>query len=98
MPGSVLPDPLLLLLPPQAAAAPFAGDKALRDKKRSIDKFVTLNVQQISATLEQVGRWSGRGFLGRREGSGGTLGGGHVGAGARPSAQGRRCRLDAHSS
>lgn len=26
----------------------------MRDKKRAIDKFVTLNVQQISATLEQV--------------------------------------------
>lgn len=26
----------------------------MRDKKRSIDKFVTLNVQQISATLDQV--------------------------------------------
>jgi hypothetical protein len=30
----------------------------MRDKKRAIDKFVTLNVQQISATLEQVGWWA----------------------------------------
>lgn len=33
---------------------PFVEDRAMRDIKRSIDKFVTLNVQQISATLEQV--------------------------------------------
>lgn len=43
------------------------GDRAMRDKKRATDKFVTLNVQQISATLEQVGAGraggSGRGAL-----------------------------------
>jgi len=33
---------------------PFVEDRGMRDVKRSIDKFVTLNVQQISATLEQV--------------------------------------------
>lgn len=38
----------------QAQAKPFVDDRAMRDKKRAIDKFVTLNVQQISATLEQV--------------------------------------------
>ncbi|KAI7837388.1 hypothetical protein COHA_008755 [Chlorella ohadii] len=37
-----------------ASVKPFVDDRAMRDKKRSIDKFVTLNVQQISATLEQV--------------------------------------------
>jgi chemotaxis protein histidine kinase CheA len=44
------------LLPPQAAAQPFVEDRAMRDRKRATDKFVTLNVQQISATLEQAGR------------------------------------------
>lgn len=34
----------------------------MRDKKRAIDKFVTLNVQQISATLEQVGLVGGVGL------------------------------------
>lgn len=38
----------------RAATRPFAEDRGMRDVKRSIDKFVTLNVQQISATLEQV--------------------------------------------
>jgi nucleoporin GLE1 len=38
----------------QATVKPFVEDRAMRDIKRSIDKFVTLNVQQISATLEQV--------------------------------------------
>ncbi|KAI3431256.1 hypothetical protein D9Q98_004319 [Chlorella vulgaris] len=38
----------------QAAVQPFTSDRGMRDKKRAIDKFVTLNVQQISATLEQV--------------------------------------------
>lgn len=38
----------------QAAVRPFVEDRAMRDAKRSIDKFVTLNVQQISATLDQV--------------------------------------------
>lgn len=38
----------------QEAVRPFVEDKAMKDAKRSIDKFVTLNVQQISATLEQV--------------------------------------------
>lgn len=33
---------------------PFAEDRGMRDIKRSIDKFVTLNVQQISATLDQI--------------------------------------------
>lgn len=33
---------------------PFVEDRSMRDVRRSIDKFVTLNVQQISATLEQV--------------------------------------------
>lgn len=40
----------------QAAAKPFVEDRAMRDRKRATDKFVTLNVQQISATLEQVRR------------------------------------------
>lgn len=40
----------------QEAVKPFVEDRSMRDKKRSIDKFVTLNVQQISATLEQVRR------------------------------------------
>ena len=40
--------------PNQASVKPFVDDRAMRDKKRAIDKFVTLNVQQISATLEQV--------------------------------------------
>lgn len=38
----------------QALVKPFIDDRAMRDAKRSIDKFITLNVQQISATLEQV--------------------------------------------
>lgn len=38
----------------QASVKPFVDDRAMRDKKRAIDKFVTLNVQQISATLEQI--------------------------------------------
>ena len=38
----------------KASTLPFASDKSMRDIKRSIDKFITLNVQQISATLEQV--------------------------------------------
>ncbi|KAL4440598.1 hypothetical protein ABPG75_003599 [Micractinium tetrahymenae] len=38
----------------QAQVKPFVEDRAMRDKKRAIDKFVTLNVQQISATLEQI--------------------------------------------
>lgn len=38
----------------QSAARPFSEDKSMRDIKRSIDKFITLNVQQISATLDQV--------------------------------------------
>lgn len=38
----------------QESIKPFVEDRSMRDKKRSIDKFVTLNVQQISATLEQV--------------------------------------------
>ncbi|EFN53838.1 hypothetical protein CHLNCDRAFT_135914 [Chlorella variabilis] len=38
----------------QAAVRPFVDDRSMRDKKRAVDKFVTLNVQQISATLEQV--------------------------------------------
>ena len=33
---------------------PFVEDRAMRDIKRPIDKFITLNVQQISATLDQV--------------------------------------------
>ncbi|KAL4527124.1 hypothetical protein Ndes2526B_g09162 [Nannochloris sp. 'desiccata'] len=36
------------------AVKPFIEDRAMRDMKRPIDKFITLNVQQISATLEQV--------------------------------------------
>jgi nucleoporin GLE1 len=36
------------------AVKPFVEDRAMRDMKRPIDKFITLNVQQISATLEQV--------------------------------------------
>lgn len=32
----------------------FVEDRAMRDVKRSIDKFVTLNVQQIAATIQQV--------------------------------------------
>ena len=38
----------------QDLVRPFVEDRAMKDKKRSIDKFVTLNVQQIAATLEQV--------------------------------------------
>lgn len=44
----------MLPTPKQASVKPFVEDRAMRDKKRAIDKFVTLNVQQISATLEQV--------------------------------------------
>lgn len=40
----------------QESVRPFVEDRAMRDKKRSIDKFVTLNVQQVSATLDQVRR------------------------------------------
>ena len=55
------PTPLCLcLFSPQASVKPFVDDRAMRDKKRAIDKFVTLNVQQISATLEQVGLKRGR--------------------------------------
>ncbi len=39
----------------------------MRDKKRAIDKFVTLNVQQISATLEQVGSKQPGGMTGQQE-------------------------------
>ncbi|GAB4823632.1 hypothetical protein N2152v2_010678 [Parachlorella kessleri] len=38
----------------QDLVRPFVEDRAMKDKKRSIDKFVTLNVQQIAATLDQV--------------------------------------------
>jgi hypothetical protein len=43
----------------------------MRDKKRAIDKFVTLNVQQISATLEQVRLKAGAlaGFVGAQHGA-----------------------------
>lgn len=43
-----------LLKAAQEAVAPFVGDKAMRDRKRAIDKYITLNVQQISATIDQV--------------------------------------------
>ena len=36
------------------SVAAFLADATMRDKKRAIDKFITLNVQQISATLDQV--------------------------------------------
>ncbi len=53
-------NPSLCIPPWQASVKPFVDDRAMRDKKRSIDKFVTLNVQQISATLEQVCAWPAR--------------------------------------
>jgi len=43
-----------LLKAAQETVAPFVCDKAMRDRKRATDKFITLNVQQISATLDQV--------------------------------------------
>lgn len=55
----------------QQEVAPFVADRAMRDAKRSIDKFVTLNVQQISATLEQVRAKSASlaGFVSRHAGA-----------------------------
>lgn len=38
----------------QEVATKFQGDPSMKDAKRAINKFVTLNVQQISATVEQV--------------------------------------------
>ena len=57
-----LTSPLASALPPlQAAVQLFASDRSQRERKRAIDKFVTLNVQQISATLDQVGARLGGG-------------------------------------
>jgi hypothetical protein len=35
-------------------ARALSEDRTLRDRKRGVDKFITLNLQQISATLQQV--------------------------------------------
>lgn len=79
LPASIAPTTttISLPLPPapallQAAVQPFTSDRGMRDKKRAIDKFVTLNVQQISATLEQVGLVDGCRAAGGRQCSGGV--------------------------
>ena len=45
----------------EAATSQFREDQALRRERRSLEKFVTVNVQQISATTDQV---IGMGLLG----------------------------------